>query len=185
MPAGLQGNDDFDTLTATNRDLEYWCEGSSIPGLSFNVTPILRYGYGAIEKKPASPSFTDLNFIFLGDANGDTWRFFQSWMRMMNNYSLSSGIRGQNSTNNGSATTKGLGQVGGVNQSPFEVAYKSEYASDVNIIVYNDLGDETFNIALYEAYPVFLGDIGINWADNNTIMRIPITLTFQSWSSNK
>lgn len=175
LPIGMRGNEKESELISTNRDLEFWCEGTNIPGIGLATHPVLRYGYGAVEKKPASPSFNDVNFSIIGDGKADNWTFFKSWISMINNFDLRNGI------NPDTVNTK----IAGKSQSPYELAYKYEYASDVNILVFDDTGKSTFDIILRDAYPIFLGDIQLNWSDNNTIMKIPVSFTFQDWYSQK
>ena len=169
LPRGFLNTPNFSKYAEIDKVLEYWCEGATIPGVALSLTPINRYGYGAIEKKPSTPTFTDANFTFIGDGKSDNWLFFQQWIRLIDNYDLRGGINPI------------TGYVNGKPISPFEVSYKYEYASDVNLIVFDDSGTETFNIILRDAYPIYMGQIPLNWADNNTIMKIPITFTFMDW----
>lgn len=156
-------------LTNTARVLELWCESTNIPGISLSTNEIRRYGYGNVEKRPYVAINNDVNFSFLSDSNADVWTFFQQWIRMIVNYDMRYGIN----ANQNNGVLKG--------QKPFELGYKYEYCSDVEIIVFNENGKETLKVVLREAYPTFVGDIQLNWGDTNNIARIPVTMTVYDW----
>jgi len=169
VPNGLLNFQDADFIpTETSRFLEYWCESAQIPSLIYATHPNLRYGYGTAENKPFLSQVQNLNFTFLSDASASIWRFFYEWMNVIINIRLNNGI--QDST---------------VNQQPYEVGYKFDYVSDVNIQVFNDIGDLVYNVLLFEAYPVFLGEVSLNWADKNNFVRFPISFTFNTWGVTK
>jgi hypothetical protein len=165
VPNGLlnQENSDFN-ITETSRLLEFWCDSTQIPSLIFATHPIVRYGYGTSENKPFLSQIQNLNFTFMSDASGAIWNFFYSWMNTIINIRTDSGILDPTAL-----------------QQPYEVGYKYDYASDVNIICYNDIGEAVFNVILIEAYPVFLGEIPLAWSEKNTIVRFPVSFTFNQW----
>lgn len=151
-------------LTETSRLLEFWCTSAQIPSLIFATHPNMRYGYGTPENKPFLSQIQNLNFTFLSDGTGAIWSFFYNWMNTIINIRLQDGIRGS-----------------GVNQQPYEVGYKFDYVSDINVLVFNDVGDLVYNVLLTEAYPVFLGELSFNWADKNNFVQFPISFTFNTW----
>ena len=156
-------------LSNTSRYLELWCESTNIPGVSLSTNEIRRYGYGNIEKKPYVAINNDVNFSFISDGASAIWTFFQQWIRMIVNYDMRYGINAQ----------KNNGVLAG--QKPFELGYKYEYVSDIEIIVFNETGKEILNVILREAYPTFVGDVQLNWGDTNNIARIPVTMTVYDW----
>lgn len=155
----------------TVRVLEFWCEAANIPGVSLNVNEIRRYGYGNIEKKPYVSQNNDVTMSFIGDANGTIWSYFQQWMRLIVNYDMRNGI----------FASTGILQ----NQKPFELAYKEDYAVDIHISVFDDLGNEAIHVVLRESYPIFVGDIQLNWGDTNSFMRVPVTFAVYDWYNEK
>lgn len=166
-PRGMAGT----SLPTTARTLEFWCESTNIPGVSLNVTEVRRYGYGNIEKKPYVSQNNDVTMSFFGDADGVIWSYFQQWLRLIVNYDMRSGIN----------TATGL--IAG--QTPFKLAYKEDYAVDIHLSVFNDIGEETIHVVLREAYPIFVGDVQLNWGDTNNIMRIPVTFAVYDWYNDK
>lgn len=167
VPQGMQKNP---TLFNTARYLEYWCESVNIPGVSLATNEVRRYGYGNFEKKPYVAVNNDVNLSFISDSGGGIVTFFQQWVRMIVNFDMRNGINP--GTPNGVLS----------NQKPFEIAYKEEYVSDVQILVFNDHSDTPQLVyVLREAYPIFVGDIPLNWADTNTVARVPVTLAVYDW----
>lgn len=166
-PQGFNSSQEAQTLSQTARFMEFWCESVNIPGVSLNVNEVRRYGYGTIEKKPYASLNNDITMSFLGDAQGSVWTYFQQWLRLIVNYDMRRGINAATGIADG--------------QSPFELTYKEDYAVDIYLYVYNDMGDEILRIVLREAYPIFVGDIQLNWGDTNSLMRVPVTFTVFDW----
>lgn len=153
-------------LQNTSRLLELWCESANIPGVALAANEIRRYGYGGIEKKPYVSVVNDVNFSFISDGSGEIWAFFQQWARMIVNYDMRKGINQQ---------------TGMLGQTPFELSYKYQYVSDIDVIVFDETGKEVLTVVLREAYPIFVGDVQLNWGDTNNIARIPVTMTIYDW----
>jgi len=163
-----KGMSNSGNLKETSRYLELWCDSTNLPEAVLSVMPIRRYGYGVQEKMPAEISFGDITFTFMSDGNGAIWGFFQQWMKMVMNYDMSTGIVGRNS-------------IYDRDQTPYEVAYKTDYITDIEIKIFHENGKEIFGVVLREAFPISLNNIQVNWADTNDIMRIPVTMTFTDW----
>ena len=166
-PLGMKTNA---ALVDNSKYLEYWCEMTHIPGISVATNEVRRYGYGNIEKKPYVAVNNDVDMTLLSDSDGAIWEFFQQWVRLIANNDMRTGIN--------PTTSNGLlpGQM------PFERAYKYEYVSDIEILVFKETSDTpSLVIILREAFPIFLGDIELNWNENNTVAKIPITFSVYDW----
>ena len=156
--------------TETARTLKYWCEVGQLPGVSVATHEVRRYGYGPFERKPTTVTFKDINITVLSDGNGNNWDLFQKWIQYIHNFDFG---RAGNNTN----TNFGM--------RVFQTNYKSNYATDIDIKSYDDSGNIKIHLKLNEAYPTFLGEIGLAWNDANSIMRIPLTFTFFTWTNEK
>lgn len=170
MPYGMTfartGANGRSRLEETARHLEVWCESTNIPGVSLSTNEIRRYGYGNVEKKPYVPVINDVNFSFISDGKGEVWTFFQQWLRMISNYDMRNGI---------------IKPTGVLGQTPFELSYKYQYVSDIELFVFDETGKVVLALVLREAYPIFVGDVQLNWGDTNNIARIPVTMTVYDW----
>ncbi len=180
LPLSLRNKPEIQTLKQTNYKLQLYCEQTNLPGFGLLTANIHRYGYGATEKKPYNPIFTDISLSFRGDGDGNVLRFFQTWMKSILNFEFRDGVN----TSDGDKTTP---------QYPWEVAYKYDpknntgYATNVVIHVYSDDGAEVYQVTLRQAFPILVGDQSLSWASNNEYMKIPVIMTFFDWydSSNQ
>ena len=163
LPLGMIGSLD---ARETTRSMEYWCDSAAIPSVIHAVHSVMRYGYGQQENKPFLTQIQNINFTFLADADGDNWRFFYEWMNLILNTRFSRGIVGAD-------------QLGSM---PYEISYKPNYVSDIQVTLFNEELQPTFSAILEEAYPIFLGDLNLNWNEQNQIVRFPVTFTFASWA---
>ena len=155
----------LEELTDTARFMELYGEAAHLPGVALATTEVRRYGYGPFERKPYAPVFTDVPMSFREDAAGRIGKFFKAWLRVAVLYETRE--QGTNST---------TGSVPG--QYPYEIAYKSDYAQDVTIKVFDDSGAVASQVTLREAYPIFVGDVPLNWAAHKDVMKIPVVLTY-------
>jgi hypothetical protein len=165
LPLGMQAGGELNTaLGKTARAMEYYCEVSNLPGVMVNTHDHRRYGYGPTEKKPHAPLFNDVQFIFLSDGDAAVWTFWQQWIKLVLNYDARNGIVGN------------TGDMG-----VYEVNYKDQYVSDIEVTQFNNYGEEAITTVLRDAFPIMVNDIPLAWSDSNNISRIPVTITFFDW----
>jgi len=151
--------------------MEYFCEAAQVPGINFQLSENRRYGYGPLEKKPVTFVNGEAYFSIIGDAYGENLTFFRNWMKLIVNGNSEKPVN----------TLSGIS----ANQYPYELSYKDDYVTNVEIYVYSDDGQdngtdmqEVLKFTLRDAYPVNIGDVTLNWADDQNYMRIPIAFTF-------
>lgn len=182
MPAGLFGtahaqefglaNDDFTTV----RYLEYYAAGCQIPTMGIQTHAALRYGYGASEKRPYAPNYMDCTVNFIAEAHGSSWKFFNNWMNLIYNTRMQAGIdapTGHVNMNGGVAPSPGFLVYG-----PYELSYKVEYLTELEIHTMTQTGEIDKVIVLREAFPIAMGPAEMDWGRNNSITTLPILFTF-------
>ena len=145
--------------------LRFWCESATLPGVMLETHPIKRFGIGPSEKRPHAPTFNDVTLVFIADKDGDNLKMFRDWLKLVNGY-------------NPVASAQSLSEYG---LSMYELNYKEDYACNMEIIVYDDEGIEKSTTVLYEAFPIGISDIPLNWNSNDTYMKISVTFTFLGW----
>jgi hypothetical protein len=155
-------------MKVTPRSMMMFCEQASLPGLSLSSDDgVRRYGTGPTEKMAYGAIFTDLSLGFLADGQGEILKMYHNWMKYIVNYdSRYNGVTGLNFA------------------EPYEVGYKDEYAATIQITVFNESSDKVITYTLNEAFPLFLGEISMGWADNDSIMKIPVTFSYRDWQSD-
>lgn len=173
MPTGMVDTEGSDEMTSTVRSLEFWVESSTIPGTNLITHDARRYGYGPIERRPVAPMFMDCTMSVVADAEGQNWQFFKRWQQIIANFDARNGM------NTVDSNTSEINYNGNITTAdPYEIAYRTEYISDVRIIVFDLDGFPTKVVVLREAFPINVGDIAISWSDNNSIMKFPIILSY-------
>lgn len=164
LPPGLFGlSETYSTL----QRLEFYCSDAKLPGIQLQTHEVSRFGYGVRERKPGNPTFQEIPFAFIGDGNGAIWNFFYKWHSLIYNFDMREGI-----VRNG---------VTGSQHEPYEISYKYEYAVDMDVIAYDETGQEKIHIKLREAFPFALGSIDLSWSAHNQIMVIPVAFAFTDW----
>jgi hypothetical protein len=166
VPPMMRGQTNINNNEVTATQISLLCEQATLPGVSLNTVDIRRYGTGATEKKPYLPTFADQTFMFIGDNVGAVHGFFYKWMNGIIKYDVNPG---------------NLTRTGYNGSSAFEVEYKNSYAVDIVITCYDEADNSIIVCRLYNAFPIFLGDVQLSWADNDQYMRIPVTFTYYNW----
>jgi hypothetical protein len=146
------------------------CENVSIPGFDFaSADGPPRMGYGAIEKHPYVPGFSGMSLTFLMDSKSAIYNFFYDWTMNIVNFN------GKGGTNYRNGKWK-----------PYEVGYKDNYKTDLNISVYNGAknegsskvaGDEILSLMIYSAFPLGMPSIPLSW-ESTELMRITVPFSY-------
>jgi hypothetical protein len=103
----------------------------------------------------------DISLSFIGDGKGDVYKFFYRWMQgiVRSDYNVSGVRNGYN----------GL--------APYEVEFKRNYETTINIKTYNEQGDVVFDYKLLNAFPKSLPDISLSW-DDGGMMKFSVTFCY-------
>ena len=137
------------------------------PGIQIATSNVRRYGVGPTEKKPFTSVTNDVNISFIGDSGGVIHQFFYTWLNgVVGSYSLPSGG----------------GQLDIFNKSPFEVEYKDNYKTVIDIITYDEIQNYAGMVRLHNAFPIALGEIQRDWAGVNDLVRVPVTFAYSHWT---
>jgi len=156
-------------LSEATRNMEFYTDSAALPGIALQTHSVLRYGTGMTEEKPFMASISPIRMSHLVDAtDNQSYFYMRSWVNLILNTNLSSGIN----------------TVNGTSQAPFELSYKYEYVTDINILAFNDKGDVTRDVILRDAYPKAIEDLPLNWADNQNAMRLMSTIVYTDWYEN-
>jgi hypothetical protein len=148
-------------------DLSFLCEASSLPGVGLATEEIRMGGYGLVEKRAYAAIFQDVQLSFFNDSEGRVLKFFHAWIQSIYNFNLntSTGVEYNNLTLD-------------------TLAYPSEYYGTVEISHYNDASDEIITYQLIDAYPLAIGDVQVDWALSDTLLKIPVTFAYKAWSAD-
>lgn len=139
----------------------------NMPGINLMTQDaIYRYGYGVAEVMPYNVAFSPVTISFIVDKSASQYTFFNLWMNYIFSTNMQSGING---------VSEDLGSY------PFEVEYKNNYATDMNIFVYNENIDKVIELTFQEAYPVLMQDTMLNWNEQNAPIRLQMTFAYKTF----
>jgi hypothetical protein len=149
------------------RILSFMCESASIPGIAYQTDDIRSSGYGNIEKRPYATIYQDATLNFFCDNDGIVINFMHKWLQTVFNF-------------NDRISPDAVSNTGLPNNT-FE--YPSEYYGIIELIQYDDTGKQIFGVSLHEAYPINIGEITVDWNNQDTLTKIPVTFTYTYWNS--
>lgn len=142
-------------------DLRFFCRTVTLPEFDVVTTDYQVQGFGATTRRPTSMLFPILPTVFMVDSNFEIMKFFHRWMQLQINYDTSGGP---------------MSAVDG--QLPYELGYKSDYASTVEVVVYSYASESiTYTYTMSGAYPVQVGNVTESWGSTE-IMTLPVGFTY-------
>jgi hypothetical protein len=109
--------------------------------------------YGPIEKYPYLNTYNDIDLTFIVDDNMEQKVLFDAWLNYINPL-----------YNN-------------------NIRYKSDYATILKINQYDVSGDLTYSINLYDAYPISMNQLDLDWANDN-YHKLSVTFAYTRWENN-
>lgn len=165
IPVVAQAAGAVGTFLQQTYNLQFASDSIDLVGVGSLNNTVVRYGYGASEKKAGAPSFNDILITFYNDGQSQNLNFFQLWMDLIINFDMSQGIGSPNS----------LGAF------PYEVAYKDDYAVDGRVTMYDSNANEVFTIVMRKMYPVQIFETKLGWGLVQDIMRVSVMFTYQDW----
>ena len=137
-------------------------ESAQLPGINVQTEDgIKRYGYGLQDHVAYGAGFNDISVGMIGDGRGEIYKFFYLWMH---------GI--VKSDYDGPANVVGYNGI-----APFEVEFKQDYETTIDIVTYNESNDTILHYRLFGAFPKNLPDVGLSWSDSD-IMKFNISFTY-------
>lgn len=133
-----------------------------VPGYILDSIENRRYGIGPNDKTATNVRYEPVNVAFIETADSNISKFFYDWANFIFN------------------TGPGI--------PSYNVAYKNDYITEVDIKVYNNWGKPTsergrikrpsVTYTLYEVFPLSVSDNDLSWDENNRLAKINVSLAF-------
>jgi len=151
------------------RDLRFFCQTATIPGLNYSVVDYYPNAFGVKQSIPTAVQPDQFNAVFMLDSDHMALRFFHQWMQSVINYNYSDGA------------------FSAVNdQLPYEIGYKRDFACNISIKHYStDGSDESqkyYEYTLYDAFPTQVSGVDVSWADNDSFATATINFAYAHMS---
>lgn len=152
------------TAVATNAAelLKFRTKNFKAPGIEILNVDVIRYGLGTSQKMPFSAKFEDISFSVLLDKNSELWNFWYEWHRII--FQFSPNLRIQ-----GSAT--------------YTTEYKKNYATTIELNVYNENGYISNKFNFYDIYPVSMKEVALHWEEQSTLAELELVMNYKEYTS--
>jgi len=139
--------------------LTFRAEDCRLPGVTYMASDVNRFGIGPMQKMPYNVLFADTSITFIADKNGAIYNYFYNWMNTIFEFS------GQNSTH-----------------GSYQTEYKDNYTTDIQIIVYDNNGNQVQTAKFLDAFPISLNEIPLSWNQNNQLLKVTVGFSFRDWT---
>jgi hypothetical protein len=136
-----------------------------LPGVTSDTYETKRYGVGPNIKATTNVRFEPLSVSILVDKNYDLYKFFHIWMNQT--FEASGKISGSDSS--------GLFPL-------YLTSYKKEYATEIDIKVFENTGETKALYKFYEIFPIGITNPNLSWRDNNNLFKFDVSFAYTNWA---
>lgn len=150
-------------LTQASNTIRLRAQKVSIPGITTDTYETRRYGIGPKQKFGTNASFADFSASFIEDGKNNIFKYFYYWNNLI--------------ADTGGVFSRSIGRI-----PSYNVGYKSDYATSIDVIVYDNDGKEQNSIFFKDAFPVSFGDTPLDWSNNNSLFKVDVTFAYSEWS---
>jgi hypothetical protein len=159
------GAEQLDDMDISNDNISFLCHSAELPGES--TATVTQKIYGVNEKFAVMTGYNDITLSFYTQGSGTefTRQYFQEWI---------ASITGRGETFSSPGKTP--------KETTYNVQYKSSYTRNIDITHYAITGDKLTEVHLYEAFPVSINQIPLNWAAQNQAMSLNVTFAYTEYS---
>lgn len=147
--------------------LPFLCSGSAIPGMTVATAAVPHYGYGVSQPRPIRPTFDNIVMKYYMDNQSVALDFFTKWIQKIVNFDVDA-----------TGTRSTAGAFYG------EVSYMEEYATTIDIYVFDSASARVLHVKLHEAFPANIGQVALDWNSNNQLAVLDVSIAYKSWTSN-
>lgn len=143
-------------------DLRLFCTTATIPSINFNTVAHQHNTPAMSMNMPVEVTNSGFNCTFMIDAEHRILSFFHQWASRVMNMDVSKGLI---------ATKNGV--------FPYELNFMEEYTVTMEIHHYS-AADPTryYSTILYDVYPTQIGEVSLSWAENDSVMTLPVNFSY-------
>lgn len=175
-PTGDESDRAWITNEFGNRDLKFFCQTVTFPGVSVEVFNHRPNTIDIAQSIPYAIGQQSLECVFMVDDKHQVLNYFHSWMRRISNYSYGGSPA--------AAPTS-------TSHRPFELGYKKEYTQSMSIVMYSRSPSSSLSspgttrnggyvCTLHGVYPVQIGSMTLSWNANDEYGTLPVSFSYSS-----
>lgn len=153
------------TIETIMRNHAFRIDQIRAPGINLAVVDNAPYGIGTNQKFPVNAQFNDLSFEVYSDGYGEIWQFWHNWLNM---------IFGFTSKTNPNDTPGKVSEF-----AKYTTKYKDEYATTMQLRIYDNFGNNIQNFNFYDAFPISLREVPLSWGATNDMIRLTIGISYK------
>lgn len=139
--------------------LQFRTEQATVPGVTLDTQNVNRHGMGPRQKFATNVAFSDMPIVFLDDADNTIWKYITLWINGAFDFGAAFG-----------------------SSSLYMTEYKQNYATDITVEVYDNMGYPVTAVLLREAFPVDCSEVSLSWGDQGTLFRVAARFAYTSWT---
>lgn len=113
-----------------------------------------KFGSNPVEKHPYLTTYNDIDLTFIVDSDMSQKLFMDSWLEYINP------------------------------SYNYNFKYKEDYATTITINQYDVSNQLTYSINLYDAYPVSMNQLDLDWSQNDSYHKLTVTFAYTYWKNN-
>jgi hypothetical protein len=136
------------------------------PGISLASADVSRNAVGPTQKQPYNAQYSELSFSILCDAKGFVWHYWYNWLNSIFEFNAYEDSN-----------------LAVINQLPsYASEYKDNYATTMQIVIYNQTGGIAQRINILEAFPTALREVAFAWGDNGNMVKINVSISYSYYT---
>jgi hypothetical protein len=137
-------------------------ESVRLPGVVLDTYETRRYGVGPQIATTTNARFAPFSATILADGDMNLHGVFVNWLNAI--------FDGFSNRSNSSPT--------------YLVNYKSEYSTDIGVLVYNNDGFIKTRYIFHDAFPIGMSEPVLSWNSRNELYKFDISFAYTNWSSS-
>lgn len=137
-----------------------------LPSVTIDTYESRRYGVGPNIKAGTNVRFEPFSVSVIVDKEYDLYKYFFTWINTV--FDFSGSLYSGSSFNGGFSPT-------------YLTTYKSDYATVIDVRVYENTGQLKATYQFINAFPIGLTNPSLSWRDNNSLLKFDVTFDYTNW----
>jgi len=108
----------------------------------------------------------DISLSILSDGYGYIWQFWHNWVNAI--FGFTGEMNAASGTNSRLPT--------------YQLTYKEDYSTTIQIVVYDAFGNAIQRIDLYEAFPSSIRETRLGWGESGQLIKLGIGISYTDFT---